>query len=391
MRYEHPAARLLYPAYRRIFDSLRRSRSLSRRLFGINFPSDSPYFFWDHVTLGMRKVLMGETLEGLAVCDMGCGPVAALSALAARRGCTDLTAVDIVPELAESARAVLTRNDIGAEVITSDFDQALGERTFDLILFNSAYVPTGWGEEQGINREYPIESAATSVTWSGGADGTDSIRGFVTRMPRLLRPEGRMLLGFNRFYVEKELVRAVCQEAGVTVARERAWRALPAVVMEVRPMIDVTKSGAPDAAPGPAPETNSVAVLFSGGSDSTLAAVIAARQAATVHLVTYAHPFMLFHAKIDINIAACVRSSLTRTSRSTERISRGRTGGSTGAACSASWPGAGPCSCRTYAARASWRCTTPLSATAGATASRGSTAGPMRSPRTCSPRRWSRS
>ncbi len=234
MRYQQPAARLLYPGYRRIFDSLRRSRSLAHRLFGISCPTDSPYFFWDHVTLGMRKVLMGEALEGLAVCDMGCGPMAALSALAARRGCTDLTAVDIVPELAESARAVLARNGIGAEVITSDFDQELGERMFDLILFNSAYIPAAWGEEQGINRGYPIKSAATSVTWSGGPDGADSIRGFVARMPRMLRPEGRMLLGFNRFYVETELVRGVCEEAGVKVVRENCWRVLPAVVMEVR-------------------------------------------------------------------------------------------------------------------------------------------------------------
>ncbi len=72
-------------------------------------------------------------------------------------------------------------------------------------------------------------------------------------------------------------------------------------------MSDVRQSGAPDAAPGTAArstrEQDRIAVLFSGGSDSTLAAVIAARQAAVVHLVTYAHPFMLFHRKIDINIA----------------------------------------------------------------------------------------
>lgn len=52
----------------------------------------------------------------------------------------------------------------------------------------------------------------------------------------------------------------------------------------------------------PAAKVKAIAVLFSGGSDSTLAAVLAARRAETVHLVSYAHPFMFFHEKIDINI-----------------------------------------------------------------------------------------
>ena len=52
----------------------------------------------------------------------------------------------------------------------------------------------------------------------------------------------------------------------------------------------------------PAAEVKAIAVLFSGGSDSTLAAALAARRAGSVHLVTYAHPFMFFHEKIDINI-----------------------------------------------------------------------------------------
>jgi len=52
----------------------------------------------------------------------------------------------------------------------------------------------------------------------------------------------------------------------------------------------------------PASKVNAIAVLFSGGSDSTLAAVLAARRADSVHLLTYAHPFMFFHKKIDINI-----------------------------------------------------------------------------------------
>lgn len=52
----------------------------------------------------------------------------------------------------------------------------------------------------------------------------------------------------------------------------------------------------------PTIKKKAIAVLFSGGCDSTLAAVLATRTAENVHLVTYAHPFMFFHEKIDINI-----------------------------------------------------------------------------------------
>ncbi len=48
--------------------------------------------------------------------------------------------------------------------------------------------------------------------------------------------------------------------------------------------------------------SDGVAVLFSGGSDSTLAAVLAAERFKRVCLVTYSHPFMFFHKKVEVNI-----------------------------------------------------------------------------------------
>ena len=49
--------------------------------------------------------------------------------------------------------------------------------------------------------------------------------------------------------------------------------------------------------------SNGIAVLFSGGSDSTLAAALAAERFNRVYLVTYSHPFMFFHDKVPINIS----------------------------------------------------------------------------------------
>lgn len=231
---DHRVTRFLYPCYRRFLNPLRRSRFIALRLFGVRCPVASPYFFWDLVTLGLRQVLRREILADLAVCDMGCGPLALLSTFSARLGCSDLTAVDIVPEFVESAEAALAENGIEGEVLLSDFNRELGDRVFDLIIYNSAYIPNAWGQAQAINREYDIKTMPTSVTWSGGTDGTENIRDFLERMPRHLKPAGRILLGFSRFYVDPERVANIAVDAGLTVVDRWTWRLLPAVVMEIR-------------------------------------------------------------------------------------------------------------------------------------------------------------
>jgi methylase of polypeptide subunit release factors len=233
VRHDGRLARVSYPAYRRVMEPVRRSRPLAKRLFGVECPAGSPYFLWDLVTLGLRRVLMERPPGRCSLCDMGCGPVAALTVLAAKLGYDDVTAVDVVPEFVEYARQVLDRSGVRAEVIASDFDRELGERTFDLVVHNSAYIPDEWGERQGINRDYPIDSVSRSVTWSGGLDGTASIREFLARMPSHLRPGGQILLGFNRLYVPASRVESTVLEAGLTVERRWAWRLLPAVVLEM--------------------------------------------------------------------------------------------------------------------------------------------------------------
>jgi methylase of polypeptide subunit release factors len=166
---------------------------------------------------------------------MGCGPIGVLSALAARRGSVDVTAVDIVPEFVDSASAVLDTSGLSEiAVVRSDFGEELGDAVYDVILFNSAYIPTDWGEAQGINEGYQLESTDSSITWSGGVDGTDSIRAFLERMPRHLTTAGRIYLGFNRFYVDTERVLEIADALDVAVAEVHTWRLTPAVVMEVR-------------------------------------------------------------------------------------------------------------------------------------------------------------
>jgi len=226
--------RSVYPIYRRVMEPVRRSRPLARRLFGIECPGGSPYFLWDLVTLGLRRVVCARSLEGLSVCDMGCGPVAALSVLAAGRGCSDVTGVDVVPEFIEHARAVLDMTEADVELVLSDFGRELGDRSFDLILYNSAYIPDEWGEREGINRGYALETVPTAVTWSGGEDGTDSIREFLLSMPSHLGPGGSLILGFNRLYVPESRVDSVVEESDLRVERTWRWRLLPAVVLEIR-------------------------------------------------------------------------------------------------------------------------------------------------------------
>ncbi len=88
--------------------------------------------------------LLLETLEGLGlelagrqVLDLGCG-AGLIGAWAAQRG-AHVTLADGNLQSVRSSRLTLEANNLGGEVIHSDVDSALGDRTFDLILTNPPF------------------------------------------------------------------------------------------------------------------------------------------------------------------------------------------------------------------------------------------------------------
>jgi len=223
-----------HPAYRRLLAPARRSALLAHALFGIHRLPRRDVLLWDWVTLALRRALRDLSLEDAAFLDLGCGYAAVLSFLAHQRGCRAITAADVNADCVASAGEFLRANGVPAAVKLSDMASGLGGKRFDVIAFNSPYIPHEWGWEQGLDRAVPPDARPTTAGWSGGPDGMRGIERFLRGMPPHLAAGGFMLLGFNRFYVEEAGVADLVDSLGLVVTGALRPRPFRATVLTIR-------------------------------------------------------------------------------------------------------------------------------------------------------------
>ena len=126
-----------------------------------------------------------EVKEGEQVLDLGtgCGLLGILAAKKAER----VVAVDFNPFAIRCSKENSTLNGLRGKI---DFVQASlltalnRSATFDLILFNSPYLPFEKGEDASwIGR-----------AWAGGPNGREVVDQFIFEVPSHLKPYGRVLL-----------------------------------------------------------------------------------------------------------------------------------------------------------------------------------------------------
>ncbi|WP_420596790.1 class I SAM-dependent methyltransferase [Deinococcus sp.] len=91
----------------------------------------------DKATALLLRTLDNLDVSGKSVLDLGCG-AGLIGAWAAERGAV-VTLADADLSSVRSAEQTLAANQLTGEVIHSDVDAALGERTFDLILSNPPF------------------------------------------------------------------------------------------------------------------------------------------------------------------------------------------------------------------------------------------------------------
>ncbi|WP_216320321.1 class I SAM-dependent methyltransferase [Deinococcus aestuarii] len=105
----------------------------------------------DKATAILLGALGGLDLAGKRVLDLGCG-TGLIGAWAASRG-AEVTLVDGDLQSVRSAAATLAENGLPGEVIHSDVDAELGERTFDVVLTNPPFH-VGRGVVLDVAREF---------------------------------------------------------------------------------------------------------------------------------------------------------------------------------------------------------------------------------------------
>ncbi|MPY66217.1 class I SAM-dependent methyltransferase [Deinococcus sp. SDU3-2] len=117
----------------------------------------------DKATALLLNALDDMGLTGRRVLDLGCG-TGLIGAWAARRGAA-VTLADGDLQSVRSAEATLAANGLPGEVLHSDVDAGLGERTFDLVLTNPPFH-VGRGVVLDVAREF-IAAAGRRLTPGG--------------------------------------------------------------------------------------------------------------------------------------------------------------------------------------------------------------------------------
>lgn len=154
--------------------------------------------------------LIGKNFNG-KILDLGTGTGAIILSLLKACPAASGIAVDLSESALELAKknAAKTGSDARIEFRKGNFFEAVKpDETFDLIISNPPYIPSG--EMSSLQKEVQLDPV---LALDGGADGLDCIRSIVKTAPKHLKANGLLLLetGIN----QKDAVDKLFQDAGL--------------------------------------------------------------------------------------------------------------------------------------------------------------------------------
>ncbi len=191
---------------------IRRSKMLTRILFGIKIVySDKAH--WDFTTLVFKYALVDTTKPKDDILEIGTGPHAILSIYLAKRIKCNITASDINSEYVENAINTANRNDVDIKIIKSDLFENIKSQ-FDMIFWNSIYIPRAVGEKIDIDKICKYKT-----DWCGGETGLEGIEKLLNNSKSHLKNNGLLLIGFSRVYLNEDAVIEKCRNSGYSVEK----------------------------------------------------------------------------------------------------------------------------------------------------------------------------
>jgi HemK-related putative methylase len=207
---------------------IRKNKLFTRFLFDIKIGYNDR-IHWDFTTLILKKVLAEHVKPMDKVLEIGTGPFALLSQWLRRQCNCTIHAGDINPRYVDSARQCIMLNSSTISVFQSDLFDGITE-CYDVIFFNSVYIPTERGRADGIDKLHEYRT-----DWCGGLDGLETIKKFLVESKGHLLPKGKVLLGFNGAYIKKNNVMRLCEQSGFSITGMRASPVFPSKVFVLEP------------------------------------------------------------------------------------------------------------------------------------------------------------
>ena len=190
---------------------IRRNRFITRMIFGVRVP-DSNRIAWDFTTIALKNCLLRYVSDNSRVLEIGTGSYAILPIYLARHRNCEITATDLHEEYVDSSRRTAQLNGVDLNIIRSDLYGAI-DGSYDIIFWNSVYIPRHTGTTLGIDRLSTADS-----DWCGGETGIEEIERFLRDSHDYLAPGGKILLGFNPVYLSKELVEEAYKRNGWSIS-----------------------------------------------------------------------------------------------------------------------------------------------------------------------------
>lgn len=203
---------------------IRKNHLLTKLIFKIK-PLNNNDIHWDFTTLALKKVLDQLIKYDHEILEIGTGPYAILSLYLFKKGYYRIVATDISADYIASAMQTASFNDADLAIVKSNLFTNISNK-YDIIFFNSVYIPEVIGKQMGLNR---LHSSKTH--WCGGRYGNEVIREFLRDANCFLHDNGRILLGFNPHYLPSEKVHDLCQHFGYHITQEVKPLLLPSIVL----------------------------------------------------------------------------------------------------------------------------------------------------------------
>jgi len=149
--------------------------------------------------------------EAFTACDLGTGSGAILLALLAERPAAKGVGTDVSSEALAVARENAANLDLNgrATFIRTDWAAGFADASFDVVLSNPPYIPSG--DIPGLDPE--VRDHDPHLALDGGADGLDAYRALAPEIARILKPDG--LYAVEIGWDQGEAVSALFTAAGL--------------------------------------------------------------------------------------------------------------------------------------------------------------------------------
>lgn len=110
------------------------------------------------------------------------GPGTGIISMTASKIAKEVTCIDINPKAVNCTKKNIALNNINnIRVLEGDLFEPINKERFDIILFNTPYLPSD---------ELDIEGDLLTKAWDGGVDGRDTIDRFLNEIKKHLKTKG---------------------------------------------------------------------------------------------------------------------------------------------------------------------------------------------------------